>query len=136
MDQRTALHLLAARADRAPRRPLPALTDTQLNEGIERYLAGDREIVDLVEMHVDDEAVHELSTAASVGTGPDRSVGRYHPDEDKQLEKILAQLEGYKRRMGLSEMRPGQIRQCVEDLGLPERMGEMVLEYLRRRGDV
>lgn len=136
MDADSALRRLASAAPHAARRPLRALTDEALNESVERYLNGEWDVRDLVEMHVDDVAVQELSTAASVGSGPDRGLGRYHPDEDKQLEKILSQLEGYKRRMGLSEVRPSTIRQFAAEYGLPESLTDRLVEYFRRRGDV
>lgn len=135
MDQQTALERLAKRAARAPRAPAPIHTDASLLEDVERVLQGERAI-DVIEMHIDDEAVQEISTAASVGSGVAKGVGRHHPTEDEQLKKILKRLEGYKRHEGLSELRPYHVVQFAEESGLPESLGEKLLDYLKRRGDV
>lgn len=136
MNHRSALQRLAAAAARAPRAHLPILSDEQLNEDIERFLGGEWEGRDLVEMRIDHDVVKELSTAASVGSGVSQGLGHGRPDEDKQLEKLLGQLEGYRRRLEIAEMRPKDVRQFAVELGLPEHVGEALLEYLRRRGDV
>lgn len=127
-----ALTRLLEAAQAAPRKRLPALTDGGLQERIERYLDGSWTINDLVEMEVD--SVAELSTAASVGSGTDRSLG--HEEDEEKYEKILAQFEVYKRNQGLQEVRPGAVRAFAESMGLPERLGEGFLNYLRKRDHV
>jgi hypothetical protein len=125
-----AIPRLLEAAHAAPRKRLPALTDDGLQERIERFLDDEWTVNDLMEMEVDSPVV-ELSTAASVGSGTDRGLG-HEDDEDEKYEKILAQFEVYKRNQGLQEVRPNQVRAFAEGMGLPERLGEGFLEYLRK----
>lgn len=126
MNLSSAIDRMYATSLRAPRTTPRVLTDVALDEAVDRCLAGKWSAEDLIETRVD-----ELSTAASVGSGPARALRMSDEDEKETLEKLLAQFEGYRRKMGLTEVRTRDIHQFLDAMSLPERLAETFVAYLK-----
>lgn len=128
MDVKSAIDRMYVVSLQAPKSVPVLLDNARLNEAVEHCIAGQWNTEDLVEAQVD-----ELSTAASVGSGAAQVLRMSDEKEKETLEKILAQFEGYRRKMGLTEVRTKDIYQFLDALNLPERIVETFVDRLKSR---
>lgn len=115
----------------------PVVLSEDILEKLNLCVEGDWSFEDLIESQVDDSAIQELSTAASVGSGTELPLGK-DEEEDEQLEKLVPQIEVYRRRQNLPEgkLLPKHVRHFCEGLGLPEGFSERAVKYFKGKGYV